>query len=79
MEIIRLPEYDEIYEDVEELRKEIPRLIGERDELIFVICKNIETAYMLAVGSLEYKVYEAECIYRRLKSKLSISDKSIFS
>ena len=72
MEIIRLPEYDEVYKDVEELRKEIPRLIGERDELIFVICKNIETAYMLAVGSLEYKVYEAECIYRRLKRKLQL-------
>lgn len=72
MEIIRLPEYDEVYKDVEELRKEIPRLIGERDELIFVICKNIETAYMLAVGSLEYKVYEAECVYRRLKRKLQL-------
>jgi len=31
-------------------------LILEHDELIFVECKNIEMAYMLAIGGLEYKV-----------------------
>ncbi len=72
MEIIRLPEYDEIYKDVEELKKEIPKLIGERDELVFVICKNIETSYMLAVGGLEYKAFEVECLYRRLKRKAQL-------
>ena len=44
-------------------------LLLERDELQFVICKNIETAYMLSLGSIEYKAYEAQCAALRLKRK----------
>ena len=72
MDNIRILEYDELYNDVEELKREISRLIGERDELVFVICENIKTKYMLEVGALEYKLYEAGCLYRRLKRKLQM-------
>lgn len=33
------------------------------------MCKNIETNYMLKLGGLEYKAYEAQCEALRLKRK----------
>lgn len=47
-------------------------LLLERDELQFVICKNIETEYMLKLGSIEYKAYEAQCAVLRLKRKIEL-------
>ena len=47
-------------------------LLLERDELRFVICKNIETAYMLALGSLEYKAFELNCNVLRIKRKIDL-------
>ena len=47
-------------------------LLLERDELQFVICKNIETEYMLKLGSIEYKAYEAQCAALRLKRKIDL-------
>ena len=47
-------------------------LLLERDELQFVICKNIETEYMLKLGSIEYKAYEAQCAALRLKRKIEL-------
>ncbi len=44
----------------------------ERDELQFVICKNIEMEYLLKFGSVEYKIYEAECTALRLKRKCEL-------
>ena len=72
MEIIRFAEFDEICRDIEELKKSIPQLIEERDELLFTVCKNIEAKYMAAIGALEYKVFEAECYCRRLKRKAEL-------
>lgn len=47
-------------------------LLLERDELQFVICKNIETEYMLKLGSIEYKTYESQCTFLRLKRKIEL-------
>ena len=58
--------------EVEKLRTEISMLLLERDELRLVVCKNIETAYMLAVGSIEYKAYELHCKVLRLKRKIDL-------
>ena len=44
-------------------------LIYQRDELALVECKNIEMEYMLALGDLEYKAYELNCLVLRLKRK----------
>ena len=51
---------------------ELSMLLLERDELQFVICKNIETEYMLKLGSIEYKAYEAQCAALRLKRKIEL-------
>jgi hypothetical protein len=50
--VVPFPEFAALKAEVEKLRVEISMLLLERDELRFVICKNIETAYMLALGSL---------------------------
>lgn len=47
-------------------------LVLQRDELKYVICKNIETKYMLELGSLEYCLYQSECIIMRLKRKVEL-------
>ena len=54
------------------MRTELSMLLLERDELQFVICKNIETEYMLNLGSIEYKAYEAQCAALRLKRKIEL-------
>lgn len=70
--IIIFPDFQKLKEDVERLRTELSMLMLERDELRFVICKNIETEYMLKLGNLEYKVYEAQCAVLRLKRKIEL-------
>ncbi len=47
-------------------------LVLERDDLLHHECRNIEMAYMLAVGGLEYRAYETECAILRLKRKLEL-------
>ena len=54
------------------MRTELSMLLLERDELQFVICKNIETEYMLKLGSIEYRAYEAQCAALRLKRKIEL-------
>ena len=70
--VIRFPDFQKFKDHVEAMRTELSMLLLERDELRFVICKNIETAYYLAFGALEYKVYEAECETLRLKRKIEL-------
>ena len=70
--IILLPDYEKLKADVEMLRTELSMLVLERDELLLVECRNIEMAYMLAVGGLEYKAYEIECAILRLKRKAEL-------
>ena len=70
--VIVFPEYAAVKEEIEKLRTELSMLILERDHLLYVVCKNIETAYLLALGALEYKAYAAECGYLRMKRKLEL-------
>lgn len=70
--LIQLPEYEKLKNDVEKLRVEVSILILERDHLLLVECKNLETAYILALGALEHKVYEAQCNTLRLKRKIEL-------
>lgn len=70
--IILFPEYASLKAEVEKLKTELSTLLLERDELRLVICKNIETAYMLALGSLEYKAYEWHCRVLRIRRKIDI-------
>ena len=71
-DIIVFPDFEKLKNEVEKIRTELSMLLLERDELQFVICRNIETAYMLKLGGLEYKAYEAQCTALRLKRKIEL-------
>lgn len=66
------PDFEKLKNEVERMRTELSMLLLERDELQFVICKNIETEYMLKLGSIEYRAYEAQCLSLRLKRKIEL-------
>ena len=70
--VIVFPDFEKLKNEVERMRTELSMLLLERDELQFVICKNIETEYMLKLGSIEYKAYEAQCDALRLKRKIEL-------
>ena len=70
--VITFPEHDRVKTEIEKLRVELSILVLERDDLVFVECKNIEMAYMLSVGGLEYKEFEISCAVLRLKRKIEL-------
>ena len=70
--VIIFPDFEKLKSEVEKMRTELSMLLLERDELQFVICRNIETEYMLKLGSIEYKAYEAQCAALRLKRKIEL-------
>lgn len=70
--VIVFPDFEKLKNEIEKMRTELSMLLLERDELQFVICKNIETEYMLKLGSIEYKAYEAQCAALRLKRKIEL-------
>ncbi len=70
--VILFPNFEKLKNEVERMRTELSMLLLERDELQFVICKNIETEYMLKLGSIEYKAYESQCTFLRLKRKIEL-------
>lgn len=71
-QIVAFPEYEKLEEEVKKLRTELTMIVLERDELLYVECKNIDMEYMLALGNLEYRVYEAQCKMLRLKRKMEL-------
>ena len=70
--IIINPEYLKLIEEVKQLKEDIASLYEEKDELVYHICKNIETEYMSKVGILEYKLFEFQCEILRLKRKIEL-------
>lgn len=70
--VILFPEFVALKAEVEKLRAEVASLLLEKDELRFVICKNIETEYMLKLGGLEHKAFELNCWVLRLKRKIEL-------
>lgn len=70
--VVVFADFENLKREVEKMRTELSMLLLERDELQFVICKNIETEYMLKLGSMEYKAYEAQCAALRLKRKMEL-------
>ncbi len=66
------PIMEELKKEAEKLRVELSMILLEHDELKYVICKEIETAYMILLGTLEYQVFDYENRLARLKRKLSI-------
>ena len=70
--IILHPDVENIKSEVEKLRTELSMLVLERDNLLYHECKEIETAYLLSVGALEYKAFEIECAILRTKRKIDL-------
>ena len=70
--IILHPDTEKLKDDVAKLRIELSMLLLERDNLLYQECKNIEMAYILSIGGLEYKAYEIECAVLRLKRKIEL-------
>jgi len=70
-------EYDELAGCLKKLHTELSMLVLERDELKYVICKNIETEYMMKLGGLEYKVYKEQCGMLRMKRKIELVQANI--
>ena len=70
--VIVFPDFEKLKNEVENMRTKLSMLLLERDELQFVICKNIEMEYMMKLGSIEYKAYEAQCVTLRLKRKIEL-------
>ena len=71
-QLLILPEHEELLREVNRLRAEIPIVVLERDNLRYVECRNLETAYMLTFGALEHKAFDAQCTTLRLKRKLEL-------
>jgi hypothetical protein len=71
------PDYEKLNAEIKFLRNEIGGLMLERDNLLYHICKNIKTEYMLKIGALEYKLYEQQCNILRLKRKIEIIQSKI--
>lgn len=70
--VILFPQYEELKNEVQKLRTELSMLVLERDELKLIECRNIEMAYLLSLGGLEYKAYEIDCSIHRLKRKIEL-------
>ncbi|WP_138296026.1 MULTISPECIES: J domain-containing protein [unclassified Clostridium] len=75
--IIIFPDNEKTKVEIENLRSQLTLAVLERDELLYTICPNLEMAYVLAFGSLEYKVYKAQCDALRLKRKIDLIQASL--
>ena len=70
-DIIKIYFPEHLKADIKKLRTELSMQFLQRD-LLLEEGKNIETAYLLRFGALEYKAYEAQCNYYRAKRRLAI-------
>lgn len=64
--------FDNTKDDLVALQEELIALHEEHDTLKFVICPNIKSEYLLKMGGLDYKTYQAYCDYLRLKRKVDL-------
>ena len=71
-DIIKIPKYDELQAEIAALRERLTQLYLERDELTLRVCPEIEAQYMIEAGDDEYKAYDAECKYRRMRRKAEL-------
>jgi len=71
--IMSSPLYADLMRDIEVLRNSLSALFLEHDELIFHVCRNLKTTYMLKFGALEYNVYEWQCKVLRIRRKIELA------
>ena len=68
-DLIINPMIQQLKKEIEELKANLSVQISELDSIRFQENKALETKYMLTLGALEYKLYEHQCQYLRLKRK----------
>jgi hypothetical protein len=71
--IVFSPIYADLQRDIDALREGLLALYLEHDELVFHVCGNLKTAYMLKFGALEFNAYEWECKVRRIRRKIELT------
>ncbi len=76
-DLILHPEYSQLSREIEKLRAALIVVIGQRDELKYVVCRNINNEYLLRFGELEYKMYSLYFTYLRLYRKASLIQAAI--
>lgn len=72
MKIIWSPLFAALKKEIQTLEEELSKLILKKDHLVLVVGKNLETAYLLAFGQKEYRIYQLQVALSRLKRKGSL-------
>ena len=70
-------QYEKLKAEIQALREILASLVFERDHLIHVVCKEIESDYMRELGTIEAEIYHAECEVRYLQRKLEMMQASV--
>ena len=70
-------QYEKLKAEIQALREILAALVFERDHLIHVVCKEIESDYMRELGTIEAEIYHAECEVRYLQRKLEMMQASV--
>lgn len=70
--VILFPDFEKLKAEVEKLRVDLSMRVLDRDTLQAVEAKNLEMAYMLQIGTTEYRVFKAQCAMLRMKRKLEM-------
>lgn len=72
-EIVRsMSETEKLQRELEELKALLIQLVAERDELIGVICPELEQKFLRLFGELEIRVFEAQCECKRLRRQIEL-------
>lgn len=66
------PEEQALQETVARLRASLTALLLQKDELLLIQCKRVESLYLRRFGALELKLYEAWCDCLRAKKKAKL-------
>lgn len=66
------PEEQALRETVARLRASLTALLLQKDELLLIQCKRVESLYLRRFGALELKLYEAWCDCLRAKKKAKL-------
>lgn len=64
-------------EEIARLRASLTALLLQKDELVLIQCKRIESAYLRRFGALELRVYETWCACLRAKKKAKLVRASV--
>lgn len=66
------PEDQALREEIARLRASLTALLLQKDDLLLVQCRRIESAYLRRFGALELKVYESWCGCLRAKRRAKL-------